>query len=39
MSKMSKVVIIIALSMLAALFVIMFQGLGGPPVVVPRSAL
>ncbi len=39
MSKMTKVIVIICLALLAALFVMMFKGLGGPPVVVPRSAL
>lgn len=39
MSKGTKVVLIIALALLAALFVMMFKGLGGPPMVVPRSAL
>ena len=39
MSKGTKVVLIVVLALLAALFVVLFKGLGGPPIVVPRSAL
>jgi len=39
MSKGSKVVLILALAMVAALFVMLFMGLSDDPVVVPRAPL
>lgn len=39
MSITTKVILTICIALLVTLFVLMFKGLGGPPVVVPRSAL
>jgi len=39
MSKGSKVVLILALALVAALFVMIFMGLSDDPVVVPRAPL
>ena len=39
MSKGTKAILILSLALIAALFVMLFMGLGGDPVVVPRSAL
>ncbi len=39
MSKGSKVVLILVLAMVVALFVMLFMGLGDNPVVAPRAPL
>ena len=39
MSKGAKIVLILALAAVLALFVILFKGLGGTPAVVPRAPL
>jgi Cu/Ag efflux pump CusA len=39
MSITTKVIVAICIALVAALIFLMFKGLGGPPVVVPRSAL
>jgi len=39
MSKGTKAILVLALTLIAALFVMLFMGLSGDPVVVPRSAL
>ncbi len=39
MSKGAKAILILVLALVAALFVMIFMGLSGDPIVVPRSAL
>lgn len=39
MSKGAKMVLILALAAMLALFVVLFKGLGGTPVIVPRAPL